>query len=113
MKKAPYQRRKATARSQRLARRICAHIAPGSMSRRRTTNHSTAMAMPKEMSVCGLSTRRRSVAWTSVVVGSFGLLATEPDAGVSAGGKMPGAAPSVVAVGVGVSIPSRCVADAR
>ena len=95
-----------------MARRICAQIALGSISRRRTTNHNTAMAMPKEMSVCGLSTRRRSVAWTSIVAGSAGRLASGTDTGVSVGGKRPGVPPSVAAVGFGVSITSRCVADA-
>ena len=48
-KKAPYQRMKATASSQRLACRICAQIAARSMSRRRATNQRMAMAIPKEI----------------------------------------------------------------
>jgi hypothetical protein len=71
------------------------------------------MAMPNETSVYGLNTRRRSVPWTFAVAGSSRLLAPGTDTGVSACGKMRGVAPSVVAVGVGVSIPSRGVADAR
>jgi hypothetical protein len=70
------------------------------------------MAMAKEMSVCGLNTRRRRVAWTSIVAGPPGRLASATETGVSVGGKRHGVLSSVAAVGVGVSIPSRCVADA-
>jgi hypothetical protein len=48
----------------------------------------------------------------SIVAGSAGRLALGTDTAVSVAGKRHGVPPSVAAVGVGVSIPSRCVADA-